>query len=68
MNFFFAGRTDGLDEDAATPIQLQHSHAWLASAVAGGSSGCLTWAAVYPVDVIKTRIQTSPFDVPVSFN
>ena len=67
VNNFFAQRAGGVDEDAAVPVQLQHSHAWLASALAGGSSGCLTWAVVYPVDVIKTRIQTSSFDTPVSF-
>jgi solute carrier family 25 (mitochondrial carnitine/acylcarnitine transporter), member 20/29 len=67
VNNFFARRAGHVDEDTAVPGQLQHSHAWLASALAGGSSGCLTWAIVYPVDVIKTRIQTSPLDTPVSF-
>merc|ERR1712039_361388 len=32
---------------------------WVASSLAGGISGCMTWAMVYPFDVIKTRIQTS---------
>ena len=36
---------------------------WAASAIAGGLSGCFTWAMVYPIDVIKTRIQTGPIDV-----
>eukprot|EP00590_Aulacoseira_subarctica_P011763 CAMPEP_0172425692 /NCGR_PEP_ID=MMETSP1064-20121228/33504_1 /TAXON_ID=202472 /ORGANISM="Aulacoseira subarctica , Strain CCAP 1002/5" /LENGTH=227 /DNA_ID=CAMNT_0013168791 /DNA_START=216 /DNA_END=899 /DNA_ORIENTATION=- len=31
---------------------------WIASGLAGGASGCFTWALVYPFDVIKTRIQT----------
>jgi solute carrier family 25 carnitine/acylcarnitine transporter 20/29 len=31
---------------------------WIASALAGGASGCFTWALIYPFDVIKTRIQT----------
>jgi len=30
-----------------------------ASAGAGGFAGCLTWCVVYPLDVLKTRIQTS---------
>mmetsp|Transcript_48114 Transcript_48114/g.58019 ORF Transcript_48114/g.58019 Transcript_48114/m.58019 type:complete len:390 (+) Transcript_48114:64-1233(+) len=32
----------------------------VASAIAGGFTGCWTWAIVYPLDVIKSRIQTSP--------
>ena len=39
------------------------SSQWAASAIAGGLSGCFTWAMVYPIDVIKTRIQTGPIDV-----
>ena len=53
VNSLIAERDGVMDEDAATPVQ--HSHTWLASAFAGGVSGCLTWAVVYPVDVIKTR-------------
>jgi len=26
--------------------------------VAGGIAGCVTWASIYPLDVIKTRVQT----------
>ena len=40
------------------------SPSWFASALAGGLAGALTWALVYPVDVIKTRIQTTPLDTP----
>lgn len=36
--------------------------AWTASALAGGISGISAWTVVYPIDVIKTRIQTSSFD------
>lgn len=43
----------------------QHSHTWLASALAGGTTGALTWGLIYPVDIIKTRIQTAPLDIPV---
>ncbi|KAK6540312.1 hypothetical protein TWF694_009117 [Orbilia ellipsospora] len=28
------------------------------SLVAGGIAGCVTWASIYPLDVIKTRVQT----------
>jgi hypothetical protein len=41
-----------------------HSHTWLASAVAGGSAGAITWGLVYPVDIVKSRIQTMPLDTP----
>lgn len=63
-NRFLAQRDGTLDDDASMPTQ--HTHTWLASAFAGGMSGCTTWAVVYPFDVIKTRIQTSPLDAPVS--
>lgn len=46
-------------KDQATQY-LDPSHTWLASALAGGCAGSLTWAIVYPVDVIKTRVQTAP--------
>lgn len=40
------------------------AHTWIASALAGGTTGALTWAMVYPFDVIKTQIQTAPIDTP----
>jgi solute carrier family 25 carnitine/acylcarnitine transporter 20/29 len=40
-------------------------HTWAASSLAGGLSGALTWAIIYPFDVIKTRIQTSSLDTPI---
>jgi len=42
------------------------AHSWLASAFAGGVSGSFTWAMIYPIDVIKTRIQTAPMNTPAS--
>ena len=41
-------------------------HEWASSALAGGCSGALTWAVIYPFDVIKTRIQTTPLETPLS--
>jgi solute carrier family 25 carnitine/acylcarnitine transporter 20/29 len=38
----------------------------LASSLAGGVSGALSWVIVYPVDVVKSRIQTTPLDAPSS--
>mmetsp|Transcript_35625 Transcript_35625/g.72895 ORF Transcript_35625/g.72895 Transcript_35625/m.72895 type:complete len:365 (-) Transcript_35625:41-1135(-) len=43
-----------------------HSHTWAASAFAGGVSGAFTWAIIYPIDVIKSRVQTAPLDCPRS--
>mmetsp|Transcript_46829 Transcript_46829/g.69643 ORF Transcript_46829/g.69643 Transcript_46829/m.69643 type:complete len:314 (-) Transcript_46829:1333-2274(-) len=41
------------------------SHTWIASAFAGGVTGSVTWFLIYPMDIIKTRIQTAPLDAPV---
>lgn len=41
------------------------SHSWTACALAGGFSGALSWTVIYPLDVIKTRIQTLPIDTPI---
>jgi solute carrier family 25 carnitine/acylcarnitine transporter 20/29 len=60
-----AATVDGRDDDPDSFVP-HHSHTWLASAFAGGCAGSLTWAIVYPVDVIKTRIQTAPLDQPRS--
>lgn len=49
------------ERDGEHPIP-SHAHAWAASALAGGISGAWTWVIIYPFDVIKTRIQTSPLD------
>jgi hypothetical protein len=48
------------------PVGMQHTHAWIASAFAGGCAGSITWGMVYPVDVVKTRIQTAPLTTPFS--
>lgn len=45
---------------------MHHTHTWIASALAGGIAGSTTWGVVYPVDVIKTKIQTAPLDTPMS--
>jgi len=37
-----------------------HDHSWVTSAFAGGISGALSWLFVYPMDIIKTKIQTAP--------
>mmetsp|Transcript_254 Transcript_254/g.502 ORF Transcript_254/g.502 Transcript_254/m.502 type:complete len:366 (+) Transcript_254:66-1163(+) len=47
------------DDDHPIP---SHAHAWAASALAGGISGASTWGIIYPFDVIKSRMQTSPLE------
>ena len=37
---------------------------WWSSALAGGLAGCFSWTIVYPIDVIKSRIQSLPLDAP----
>jgi solute carrier family 25 carnitine/acylcarnitine transporter 20/29 len=32
--------------------------------LAGGIAGVVTWASIFPLDVIKTRVQTQPFSAP----
>jgi solute carrier family 25 carnitine/acylcarnitine transporter 20/29 len=53
-------------DDRNKPTPPQHTHTWIASAFAGGCAGCLTWAIVYPIDVIKTTVQTAALDAPLS--
>ena len=51
--------------DCLSSIEKNSTYEWAASALAGGCSGALTWAAIYPFDVVKTRIQTVPIDTPI---
>ena len=37
-----------------------------ATLIAGGCAGCLTWFSIYPIDVIKSVIQTAPLSTPKS--
>lgn len=39
-----------------------HDHHWMTSAVAGGISGSISWFLIYPMDIIKTKIQTAPLN------
>jgi solute carrier family 25 (mitochondrial carnitine/acylcarnitine transporter), member 20/29 len=54
----------GSSLDPAIALGSSTSHTWLASAIAGGCTGSFTWAIVYPVDLIKSKIQTAPLDTP----
>lgn len=46
-------------------MDSSNSNEWAVSALAGGCSGALTWVAIYPFDVVKTKIQTAPLDTPL---
>jgi solute carrier family 25 carnitine/acylcarnitine transporter 20/29 len=46
--------------------EVPHSHLWISSTLAGGLSGSLTWGVIYPIDVIKSRIQTAPMETPLA--
>lgn len=48
------------------PDHDHNAHRWLSSAISGGLTGAVTWAIVYPFDVIKTQIQTAPINCPRS--
>lgn len=64
INTFFAKQA-GYDEYEAASGFADHTHSWVASALAGGLTGGFTWAIIYPFDIIKTRIQTAPLDTPL---
>lgn len=61
----FLAKQAGIETKDGQPTG-QHSHTWVASAFAGGSAGCITWSMAYPIDVIKSRIQTAPLSTPQS--
>ena len=64
INTFFARQAGLADTDLKGGFP-EHSHTWFASAIAGGATGAWTWGVIYPIDIIKTRIQTSPMDTPL---
>lgn len=37
----------------------------MAAFVSGGAAGAVSWAVIYPMDIVKSKIQMSNFDVPV---
>jgi Mitochondrial carrier protein len=63
-NIYIARNMDVIQTNPNKVSCTEHSHTWLASAFAGGCAGCITWAIVYPIDVIKTVIQTSSLTTP----
>lgn len=62
LSCFFAKRAGITVTEMASQ---NHTAAWASSALAGGTTGALTWIMIYPFDIIKTRIQTAPMDTPL---
>ena len=62
LSSFFAKRAGITVTEMASQ---NHTAAWASSALAGGTTGALTWIMIYPFDIIKTRIQTAPMDTPL---
>jgi len=50
-------------KDYTTEHCFGTNHSLLASIASGGIAGSLAWAVVYPVDLVKSRIQALPLDV-----
>ncbi len=55
---FYTCRSD--DESTITNTESL----WWSSAMAGGLAGCLSWTIVYPIDAVKSRIQSMPLETP----
>lgn len=64
-NSYFAKQA-GITTTTLGSSNITHTHTWLASTLAGGLAGSITWGFIYPIDVIKTHIQTSKFSQQVS--
>mmetsp|Transcript_11422 Transcript_11422/g.18597 ORF Transcript_11422/g.18597 Transcript_11422/m.18597 type:complete len:282 (+) Transcript_11422:74-919(+) len=37
----------------------------MAAFVSGGAAGAVSWGIIYPMDIVKSKVQMSSFDVPV---
>eukprot|EP00499_Haloplacidia_sp_CaronLabIsolate_P012162 CAMPEP_0196771162 /NCGR_PEP_ID=MMETSP1104-20130614/1535_1 /TAXON_ID=33652 /ORGANISM="Cafeteria sp., Strain Caron Lab Isolate" /LENGTH=310 /DNA_ID=CAMNT_0042141279 /DNA_START=1 /DNA_END=930 /DNA_ORIENTATION=+ len=59
-----AGGTLFSPDGAHLAAAVEHEPSMTASFVAGGLTGVLSWGAVYPVDVVKSVIQTAPPSTP----
>ena len=53
-------------DDIKLRLQRSLGESWAAPILAGGTAGSLSWAVVYPIDLIKSRIQVLPLDAPKS--
>lgn len=53
-------------DDIKHRLQKSLGESWAAPILAGGTAGSLSWAVVYPMDLIKSRIQVLSLDTPKS--
>ena len=51
-------------DDIKHRLQKSLGESWASPILAGGTAGSLSWAVVYPIDLIKSRIQVLPLDTP----
>ena len=51
-------------DPSSSSSSASSSSLWWSSALAGGLAGSFAWTIVYPIDVIKSRIQSLPMDTP----
>jgi solute carrier family 25 carnitine/acylcarnitine transporter 20/29 len=51
---FYSSSTNNIDNNKDS--------LWWSSALAGGLAGCLSWMIIYPIDAVKSRIQSLPVD------
>ncbi|XP_049865469.1 mitochondrial ornithine transporter 1-like [Pectinophora gossypiella] len=57
--FFFFGAYEGVRMLLAKPGQKKDNIGFLKTMVAGAAGGAMLWIMVFPIDVIKSRIQVS---------
>ena len=55
--FEYNKRIFGVDKLEADPDSSHASIVWR-KFISGGFAGCSTWAAVYPMDLVKSRMQS----------
>ena len=56
--------SSSLSLSSSSASSSSSSSLWWSSALAGGLAGSFAWTIVYPIDVIKSRIQSLPMETP----
>ncbi|XP_011880293.1 PREDICTED: mitochondrial ornithine transporter 1 [Vollenhovia emeryi] len=62
--FFFFGGYEGTRELLAAKGQSRQDIGWQKTMVAGAVGGAMLWLAIYPADVVKSRIQVQNLKTP----
>lgn len=61
--FFFFGGYEATRELLATKDQSRDDIGWQKTMVAGAVGGAMLWLAIFPADVVKSRIQVRVFPI-----